>query len=708
MNIENKPQIEVLKPKCSGIFTNYIYKAIPLAFDESMSYYETLLGLLHYLKYTILPTLNNNADAIIKLQNLYIELHDYVEHYFDNLDVQEEINNKLDEMAESGQLTDIIAQYLGLAGMITFDTVAEMKLAENLVNGSKCCVLGHYNINDNGKAFYKIRTITNDDVIDESTIIAVYDNLLIAELIIEDSMTPEQFGCYGDGTNDDTTKFQIALNKQVNLELKNGKTYLLTSNIDLPQYTHINGNGATIKYDYNGTREHQMRNANWLNNDNILNTIYLNNINFYVNSTTRQIKLIGLSDYENVIIQNCNYSNNLALTSGSWFFDLYSNCSNVLIDNINVETKTTNEQLMNTCIGIREYRNTKTSKNIKITNSKFIHNGKDETIWIDAWYGTIENVIIDNCLIHDQSSTDTTMSWVGNNDDLPNSYFNNCLISNCILIKDKVDSAGFKFGYQANSDNENCKNFIMDNCIIQVKDGSGSIIVGSRFAKEASIKNCKIIIDSNVDDYNYGYISVGNFKFENCDIKVNHAFSTQSTAFWNLIDGLYNCNLELNGGRVFNQWISKIKDSTINGAYILFNAQNITNDINLEIINSNIEVSNQLISRIGITTNSNILIKDCNIKQSNEAILHLYSVTGTKNTRIINTNFENATLILTDSTSEVLTISNCTKQGKPISGIPMSPVRGACVIGTIFDGGAGHTIVRKITDGDDTSNWETL
>ena len=41
-------QVEKIKP--TGLFTNYIYKAIPLAFDESMSYYETLSGLVSYLK----------------------------------------------------------------------------------------------------------------------------------------------------------------------------------------------------------------------------------------------------------------------------------------------------------------------------------------------------------------------------------------------------------------------------------------------------------------------------------------------------------------------------------------------------------------------------------------------------------------------------------------------------------------------------------
>lgn len=100
--------VEKIKP--NGLFTNYIYKAIPLAFDESMSYYETLCGLRSYLQDTVIPALNNNADAIIEVQNLMTELQNYVDNYFDNLDVQEEINNKLDEMVEDGTLENIINQ----------------------------------------------------------------------------------------------------------------------------------------------------------------------------------------------------------------------------------------------------------------------------------------------------------------------------------------------------------------------------------------------------------------------------------------------------------------------------------------------------------------------------------------------------------------------------------------------------------------------
>lgn len=157
---------------------------LPSSYKESLTYEEQLLWMLNYIEKTLIPTINNNAQAVEELQGLYLELKSYVDSYFDNLDVQKEINNKLDKMAESGQLTDIIAQYLQLAGLLCFNTLNDLKNAENLSNGSFTKTLGKNTYKDGQGAFYKIRTLLNTDVIDNKNIIALTNfNTLIAELI---------------------------------------------------------------------------------------------------------------------------------------------------------------------------------------------------------------------------------------------------------------------------------------------------------------------------------------------------------------------------------------------------------------------------------------------------------------------------------------------------------------------------------------------
>jgi lysophospholipase L1-like esterase len=86
--------------------------ALPTSYLESMTYAELVMWFCNYLQETVIPTVNNNAEAVEELQGLYEELRTYVNGYFDNLDVQEEINNKLDKMAEDGTLADLIGAYV--------------------------------------------------------------------------------------------------------------------------------------------------------------------------------------------------------------------------------------------------------------------------------------------------------------------------------------------------------------------------------------------------------------------------------------------------------------------------------------------------------------------------------------------------------------------------------------------------------------------
>ena len=92
----NENKVNVLPNTCYPCYA----KAIPVAFDESLTYLEQVSRLLYKIN-ELIPVVNLNSENIIKLK-------EYVDNYFKNLDVQDEINNKLDQMVEDGTLEKII------------------------------------------------------------------------------------------------------------------------------------------------------------------------------------------------------------------------------------------------------------------------------------------------------------------------------------------------------------------------------------------------------------------------------------------------------------------------------------------------------------------------------------------------------------------------------------------------------------------------
>ena len=183
MNEEIKKEVKTLTPFRRFCMT---IGELPTSYIETMTYYEMLMWFTKYLSETVIPAVNNNAEAVTELQALFVVLQNYVNDYFDNLDIQTEVDNKLDEMAESGELAEIIAQYLEVASVLGFDTKASLKSADNLVNGSIVRTLGETTYNDGKGSYYKIRTITSSDVIDDNNILALANfPTLIAEKIID-------------------------------------------------------------------------------------------------------------------------------------------------------------------------------------------------------------------------------------------------------------------------------------------------------------------------------------------------------------------------------------------------------------------------------------------------------------------------------------------------------------------------------------------
>lgn len=92
-------------------FRFWCQKILPAVYDDSLSYYELLCKVVDYLNKVMeddiyVVTLVNENEANFNT------LQSYVDNYFDNLDVQNEINNKLDAMAEDGSLLAVVAPYI--------------------------------------------------------------------------------------------------------------------------------------------------------------------------------------------------------------------------------------------------------------------------------------------------------------------------------------------------------------------------------------------------------------------------------------------------------------------------------------------------------------------------------------------------------------------------------------------------------------------
>ena len=230
------PTTDSVKP---SPFITFTQRVIPATFDQSLSYQEALYAILQYLN-SMSDTVNANAEITDQQTAVIEQLTDYMNHYLDNLDIQEDVNNKLDAMAEDGTLESIINQEI--FGELTarelkyYDNIAELKAVDDtsLVNGDYVGTRGYSVKGDGGSAFY---TITSTSMVGNDKDILALENGLFAVLKPTNSMVNvKSLGVRGDNATEEHDNIQYAINYANDNNLKcffPSGTYLLNDSIEL-------------------------------------------------------------------------------------------------------------------------------------------------------------------------------------------------------------------------------------------------------------------------------------------------------------------------------------------------------------------------------------------------------------------------------------------------------------------------------------------
>lgn len=111
-------------------FVGTLRNNYPSVFVEGMSYEETLMKIQGALN-EVIKSQNLTLENVNELENDFITLKKYIEDYFNNLDVQEEINEKINSMVNDGTFSELIKPFIKSSPLIV-DSVDKMSDKERL------------------------------------------------------------------------------------------------------------------------------------------------------------------------------------------------------------------------------------------------------------------------------------------------------------------------------------------------------------------------------------------------------------------------------------------------------------------------------------------------------------------------------------------------------------------------------------------------
>ena len=186
----------------------------------------------------IINSENTLGTQMENVTNAFIELQNYVNNYFENLDVQDEINNKLDEMAEDGTLAEIFANYLNLTRFIdTTTNLINETSTTKIKKGYIIETFGYAEINDGGNT----KILITDVIPQNKFYFTLQNNLYGIPLTNKENVLI--YGIKNDGVTDNTTLLNQLINYTNKLYFPAG-TYLLNElNIDNKSNFELYGDG---------------------------------------------------------------------------------------------------------------------------------------------------------------------------------------------------------------------------------------------------------------------------------------------------------------------------------------------------------------------------------------------------------------------------------------------------------------------------------
>lgn len=515
----------------------------------------------------IINSENTLGTQVENVTNAFIELQNYVNNYFANLDVQEEINNKLNEMAQDGTLEKIINENIfnDLNNKInkcvyTFYSFNDMINCDFLKENDMVRTLGFETPFDGGKSLY---IITNNEV----------DNLYNYKLLngktatkqIEEKTNILSFGIKP--LTNISSKINKILEKEKTIEFNKG-TYLIDYNFKISpkSFNRIIGKETIIKiegtYDTDYYVMLKIENVNDVTIENItFDGSKANNVQ--TTGVGGQCVVIG-SNTKNILINNCSFVN-------SWY-------DGIIIDNYT-------KDLSSNCI---------------IKNCTFSENGRNGISICSSPNAILENLSFNNIIDKDPMAGidiepyDINSSLIGNikitNVDVKNckngisNYLDklsdyslfNIDISNVNVDNNNYlgqESRGLSCGYINNTQargNINASNINIKNTHIGLlfRDFNRSCPILFENITLDNIKQIPIYFTNMYNwSVNYGSFNLNNIYISRCDNLENHVIFE---------------SLNENALAYRNIYINKINTHKIKGWNLLSNSK-ISNNLNKDI-----------------------------------------------------------------------------------------------------------------------------